>query len=136
MMTPMRRARLAAAWLLGLYLAQLYLRMGWGKFGGDASWTVAFAEWGYPAWFRVLVGVIEVVGGLALVIPWTASYGAIAVSLVMMGAWSTLAHDLRWKDMAVVAVYGACLAWIAREWWWLRLRPRPGMEGTVRPAGG
>jgi len=127
-MTTKRRARLMMAWALGLYLAQLYVRTGWGKFGGVPSWTAAFAAWGYPGWFRVLIGVIEVAGGIALVIPWIASYGALALSLVMMGAWSTLAQDLRWKEMAAVAGYGLVLGWLASEWWSLRLRRRPGLS--------
>lgn len=120
-----RRARLVAAWLVGTYLAQLFVRTGWGQFSGDVFWTEAFATWGFPTWFRVLVGVVELAGGVALIIPWLASYGGVALCLVMMGAWSTLAHDLRWREMAVVALYGTAAGWIAYEWWWLRLRRRP-----------
>ncbi len=135
-MIPKQPARLIAAWALGLYLAQLYVRAGWGKFGGDPSWTAAFAGWGFSAWLRILIGVVEVTAGVALVIPWIASYGALALCLVMMGAWSTLAHDLRWKDMAVVAGYGLSLGWIASEWWRVRLRRRSGLEHRIRQVGG
>jgi uncharacterized membrane protein YphA (DoxX/SURF4 family) len=130
-MSPSLPVRRAAAWLLGLYLAQLYVRMGWGKLGADPFWTAAFAAWGYPAWFRVCVGVVELIGGLLLLIPPLASYGALALAVVMMGAWSTLAHDLRWREMATVAAYGAGLGWIAAEWWRLRLRRRPAFEEAV-----
>lgn len=122
------RVRAALAWLLGLYLAQLYLRMGWGKFGGDTGWNAAFTAWGYPAWFRVVVGVIEVGAGVALLVPPLASYAALALAVVMMGAWSTLAHDLRWRDMALVAVYGLMLGWIASIRWQARLRRRQVVE--------
>lgn len=125
----LRRVRLVAAWLVGAYLAQLFLRAGWGKVGGDVFWTEAFAGWGYPAWFRVLVGVIELAGAVTLILPWLASYGGIALCLVMMGAWSTHAHDFRWREMAEVAVYGMGLGWIATEWWWLRLRRPPRDRG-------
>jgi len=131
-MTSKRRARLITASALGLYLAQVYVRAGWGKLDGDPPWRVAFVGWGYPGWFRVLIGVVEVAGGVALLIPWISSYGALALSLVMMGAWSTLAQDLRWKEMAAVAAYGLALGWIAREWWWLRLRHRPGIPHRIR----
>ena len=127
-MPILHRVRTVLAWLLGLYLAQLYLRMGWGKFGGDAAWTAAFTAWGYPAWFRVAVGIIEVIAGVALLVPPLASYAALVLAAVMMGAWSTLAHDLRWRDMAVVAVYGVMLGWIASVWWRARLRRRQVVE--------
>lgn len=127
-----QRLRFVAAWLLGLYLTQLYLRMGWGKFGGDGFWTAAFAAWGYPAWFRVVVGAVEITAGIALLIPPLASYAALALAVVMMGAWSTLAHDLRWREMATVALYGVMLGWIAVVWW----RFRAGSSQVIRPGRG
>jgi uncharacterized membrane protein YphA (DoxX/SURF4 family) len=116
-----RRVRLAAAWLLGLYLASLYVRMGWGKLASGGFWAESFARWSYPSWLRVLVGAIEVAAGAALIVPWVASYGALALSLVMAGAWGTLAHEGRWGDVAWVTAYGAGLTWIAYEWWGRRL---------------
>lgn len=134
-MSNPHRLRLAAAWLVSLYFTQLFLRMGWGKFGGDGFWTTAFAAWGYPAWFRILVGGVEVTAGVALLVPLTASYGAIALGVVMMGAWSTLAHDLRWRDMATVAVYGALLGWVATVWWPSRFRRHQSIEQSVHLTG-
>jgi uncharacterized membrane protein YphA (DoxX/SURF4 family) len=119
--TALRRARLAAAWLLGLWLATLYVRAGWGKFAAEGFWADAFRYWGYPSWFRLLVGVVEVVCGVALVVPWVASYSALALSLVMAGAWGTLAHAGRWADLPWVTAYVAALSWIVYEWWWRRL---------------
>ena len=120
----LRHVRLAAAWALGLYLASLCVRMGWGKLTPDEFWTESFARWGYPSWFRVLVGAVELAAGAALVIPWVASYGALALSLIMAGAWGTLAHEGRWADVAWVTAYGVGLTWIAYEWWDRRLRGR------------
>ena len=61
-----RRLRLIAAWCLGLYLAWLYVRMGWIKFDPEGFWTAAFVRWGYPPWMRIAVGAVEVVGGVML----------------------------------------------------------------------
>lgn len=69
-MSAWRRVRLAAAWCLGLYLAWLYVRMGWIKFDPKGFWTAAFVRWGYPPWLRIAVGVVEVAGGLMLLVPW------------------------------------------------------------------
>lgn len=125
-MTALRRARLAGSWLLGLWLANLYLRMGWGKFADQGFWVDAFARWGYPAWLRLGVGVVELAGGVALIVPRAASYGGLALSLVMAGAWGTLARDGRWTDVARVTAYVAGLSWVVYEWWWRRLRwPQP-----------
>ena len=114
--SPWKRARLAVAWLLGLYLANMYIRMGWIKFDPDGFWTAAFAHWGYPAWLRVSVGWIEVAGGAMLLIPWTATAGALAVASVMGGAWITRYLDGRYVDVAWISCYFVALMWIAYEW--------------------
>jgi uncharacterized membrane protein YphA (DoxX/SURF4 family) len=117
----LRWPRLAGSWLLALWLASLYVRMGWEKLAGHELWTDAPAQWGYPAWLRLLVGAIEVAGGFALVVPPVASFGALALSLVMAGAWGTLAHENRWTELAMVTGYLAGLSWIVYEWWPRRL---------------
>ena len=45
-----------------------------------------FDTWGYGTGFMVLVGVIELMGGLALLLPQTATYGACALIAIMIGA--------------------------------------------------
>ncbi len=118
-----KRARLAASWLVALYMTQLVVPMGVVKFDPDGFWTAAFDRWGYPVWFRLLVGAIETAGGVMLVIPWLASWGGLAVTAVMVGAWVTRANDGRWVDVAYITAYAAACGWIAFEWWGWR-RPR------------
>lgn len=130
-MTGPRRGRLVAAWLLGMYLAELYVRMGWSGLESDGFWGASFALWDSPRWLRTLLGGLEVVGGAALVIPWLASYGGFVLSVITAVAWGTLAHDHRWADVAWVTLYTACLTWIAYEWLWLRLG-----AGASRTRGG
>jgi len=97
--------------------------MGWVKFDPNGFWTAAFTRWGYPVWLRWLVGAIEVVGGILLVVPWVASYAALSVSVVMLGALVTRLKDARYVDVAWIAAYFIGLMWIAFEWWPYR-RPR------------
>lgn len=110
------RLRLLLVWCLGLYLAHMYIRMGWMKFDQNSFWTGAFARWGYPVWLRVTVGVVEVAGGATLIVPWIASYGGIAVAGVMCGAWITLLREGRYADVAWVSAYLLGVLWIAYEW--------------------
>jgi putative oxidoreductase len=113
---------LLLAWLLALYLARMYVQMGWVKFDPNGFWTAAFTRWGYPPWFRIFIGALEVLGGILIIVPYTASYGALVLSLVMLGAWGTRAHDARWVDVTWISVYLASLLWIGYEWWQFRLR--------------
>ena len=111
-----KRIRLAASWLLGLYLARMFVSMGWIKFDPEGFWTPAFERWGYPAWLRLLVGAIETAGGVALLIPWVATYAGVALAAVMGGAWVTRFTDARFVDVAWITAYALGVLWVAFEW--------------------
>ncbi len=81
--------RPALFWLMSLWFAESLMRNGIRKFDTDGFWTPAFEEWGYPVWFRVLVGVLETVGAILLVIPKVRHYGGFILSIVMFGALIT-----------------------------------------------
>ncbi len=116
-MARLKKLRLVAAWLVAAYLARMYVTMGWVKFDPAGFWTAAFVRRGYPAWLRWLVGGIEVGGALLILVPWVASYAALALAVVMVGAWVTRARDMRFVDVAWITAYLAALVWIAFEWW-------------------
>lgn len=119
-----KRARRLIAWLVALYLAWMYLQMGWVKFDPEGFWTEAFQKWGYPPWLRVAVGVAEVVGALALVLPWTASYGSGLLIAVMVGAWVTRFNDGWMVDVGWITLYIVALVWVGWEGWAKRWTPR------------
>lgn len=68
-MGRLKTLRLVLGYLAGLYLAQMYVGMGLIKFDPDGFWTAAFERWGYPMWLRLTVGIAEVGGGTALLLP-------------------------------------------------------------------
>lgn len=76
-------------WLIGAYLSYKLMVTGYKKFDPDGMWTKAFLRWGYPVWFRVFIGILEVVGGLLLLVPRTRHFGALILSVVMIGALAT-----------------------------------------------
>lgn len=59
---------------------------------------------------------IEVTAGALIVVPWTTTWAALALILVMLGAGGSLATDARWHDVATVGMYVAGLAWVGWEW--------------------
>jgi len=65
-----------------------------------------FARWGYPDWFRIAVGLAEVVGAVLLVIPSVQWIGAAGLSIMMVGA--TITH-LMTQGEAIAAVVPATL---------------------------
>jgi uncharacterized membrane protein YphA (DoxX/SURF4 family) len=116
--------RRGLALALGAYFGLMFVRMGWIKFDPNGFWTKAFERWGYPVWLRIAVGVVETAGGVALVVPWVATYGGVGLAVVMAGAWFTRFHDGRMVDVAWITTYFLGVVWIAYEWRSVRLRPR------------
>ncbi|MEP1780352.1 MAG: DoxX family protein [Reichenbachiella sp.] len=76
-------------WLIGAYLAYRLMLNGYRKFDPDGMWTNAFIRWGYPVWFRIFIGILEVGGGLLVLIPRTRHFGALVLFAVMTGALVT-----------------------------------------------
>jgi uncharacterized membrane protein YphA (DoxX/SURF4 family) len=81
----MQRAKNVLLWILSLLLATVMIGPGLQKFTGPV-WERMFRAWGYPDHFYLVIGAIEVVGGIALLIPRTASAAGIVLSIVMIGA--------------------------------------------------
>jgi uncharacterized membrane protein YphA (DoxX/SURF4 family) len=79
----------ALLWSVSLLLIMVFVRAGWDKFDDASGWARAFRAWGYPVWFRVLVGVIEIGAALLLAWPRTAAYGAALIIVVMLGGMGT-----------------------------------------------
>ena len=116
-MIPGRRTRRVLVWVVGVTFGLMFALTGWEKFDADGSMATDFARWGYPAWLRLAVGVVEIVGGMMLIVPRLASYGALGLGVVMVGAWITRLGDGRIGDVVLVTILGVVLAWIAFERW-------------------
>src|SRR5215213_9573690 len=76
-------------WLPALLLVTIFLPQGWAKFSDTSGWAVAFRHWGYPAWFRILIGVVELSAVGCLLSGRWAALGAMMIITVMLGAMLT-----------------------------------------------
>jgi putative oxidoreductase len=123
----MKYLKIGGTWILTLLLAVVMIGPGTDKFRGN-TWERMFRQWGYPDGFYLVIGAIEVVGGIALLIPRLASYSAIVLSMVMVGAAAT--QLLRGGRNGVGEfVFASLLAAIA----WIRWRDRLQFRGRVTP---
>ena len=84
----MKYLRTGGKWLLQLLLAVLMAGPGSDKFRSP-TWERMFRVWGYPDGFYLVIGAVEVVGGICLLIPKLASYSALMLAVVMAGAAAT-----------------------------------------------
>jgi len=87
--TIVRAAKVVGTWIPAILLVLIFARQGWAKFNDASGWAVAFRHWGYPDWFRVTIGVLELGAVLLLLLGRTAAYGALVIIVVMLGAWAT-----------------------------------------------
>ena len=85
-MTKRRIAIEIVLWSASLLLALVCLRSGLQKVTGNVFWARDFQRWGYPGWFRVMVGAAELASFALLLIPRLAAYGAALFAAVMLGA--------------------------------------------------
>ncbi len=84
-------ARPAMAWSVALWgvqalLALAFLAAGGSKLAGAEPMVENFEKVGMGQWFRVLTGVLEIAGAVALLVPRAAFYGALLLACVMAGA--------------------------------------------------
>jgi len=87
--TVLTKAQPILLWLLSSWFAYRLIVNGLRKFDPDGMWTKAFEKWGYPVWFRILIGILETFGGALLLIPPVRHFGAIILFVVMVGALAT-----------------------------------------------
>jgi putative oxidoreductase len=76
--------------ILQVVLGLLFLAIGSMTVAGRKMFVENFQHFGYPQWFRVVTGSLEVLGGLGLLIgiwlPWLAALASTGLILVMLGA--------------------------------------------------
>jgi len=82
-------AKVLAVWVPALLLVLVIAPAGVAKFSDHSGWAAAFRHWGYPVWFRVLIGVLEVAAAACLLWGRTAVFGALLVIVVMLGGTGT-----------------------------------------------
>lgn len=84
----MARAKRVVLWIVSILLAVVMVGPGTQKFTSP-TWERMFRAWGYPDHFYLVIGAIEVVCGVGLLIPKTASISGLVLSVVMIGAGIT-----------------------------------------------
>lgn len=106
-MTSTSRARPGRAlnislWVLqGILAAFFVIASAVPKLIGESTAVEIFDDIGIGQWFRYVVGVLEIAGGIGLVIPRLTRLAALGLGLVMIGAFITQAFII---DGGLVAI--------------------------------
>ena len=117
-------------WLVTLLLVLLFATEGLAKFSSTHRWAHDFANWGYPVWFRILIGVLELAAAFLLLIPRAAGYGASVIVVIMLGGMLTHAThgDATGIVRDVVPLAFALIVFFVRRPAFLKLRGAPGVR--------
>ncbi|MFF0637739.1 DoxX family protein [Nocardia sp. NPDC004151] len=104
-------------WTLQIVLGLFFIiASGLPKFVGQADAVRIYNEIGWGDWFRYLTGLVEVSGGLGLMIPRLSGPAAAGLSITMVCAAATQAFLLGAPGLAIFPlVLVAVFAWIAYE---------------------
>jgi ubiquinone/menaquinone biosynthesis C-methylase UbiE/uncharacterized membrane protein YphA (DoxX/SURF4 family) len=108
--------RRLASWALRGLVALVFLAAGGFKLSGHPEAVATFDVLGAGHWLRVLIGLVEVVGGLALLVPPLAGPAALVLATVMVGAIVSHLFVLGPSPAGATIVLVGCLAilWLER----------------------
>ena len=115
----LRTLRTIGVWIPLVLLAALFLMQGLMKLAPGSPWPTMFEKWGYPSGFHLVVGALELAGGVLLLYPRFSSHGSWLLMVVMFGAAATHGTHGEWLPNAaftlgLAAVFGL-LAYLRRS---------------------
>src|SRR6266513_1226617 len=111
------RGRVVGAFILQGLLAAAFLAAGGAKLAGVPMMVQIFDQIGMGQWFRIVTGVVEVVGAVALLIPGFAALGAAWLGATMF--FAVLTHLFILHSSAIPAVVllalNVLVVWLRRD---------------------
>ena len=107
-------------WMLRGSIAVLFILFGADKFRSapGSQWIVLFQQIGAGQWFRYFTGVVEILGGLLVLIPRTALIGLAMLAVTMAGAALILDFVIRRPADSIISTvfcFGLIAYWRVRR---------------------
>ena len=82
-------------------LGLVFVAIGAGKVAGAATFALGFARFGYPRWFLTVTGLVEVLGGIGLLVGMVRpELGVVAAALLIATLLGAALTHLRVRDGA------------------------------------
>jgi putative oxidoreductase len=112
-----RPSRRIGAWTVQGILAAAFLAAGSAKLAGVPFMVELFDQIGIGQWFRIVTGVVEVAGAIALVVPSLASIGALWLGFTMVCAVATHLFILHTSPVPaiVLGLLNALIVYLRRD---------------------
>jgi uncharacterized membrane protein YphA (DoxX/SURF4 family) len=81
-----QRVRKILGWVLAILLGLEFLAAGALKLSGNPAMVDMFNVVGLGQWFRYFTGVLEIIGGVGILIPRLSRPAALLLAVIMLGA--------------------------------------------------
>jgi len=104
-------------WLLRGAIGLGTMYVGWAKFASTGEWVGIFHQIGLGDWFRYFTGVVEILGGLLVLIPRAAVAGLALLAITMACAALIDALILRVPFFFIPAAFALGLGAFAYTRW-------------------
>ncbi len=102
------RSDVFRTWLPRIGVGIVFILIGANKFASASQWVGIFDQIGFGQWFRYFTGVLQIGGGVMVLLPWTFVIGILILAATMLGAMGTWVFLLGSPFNAVIP--GAILA--------------------------
>lgn len=111
------RGRVVGAWIFQGLLAAAFLAAGGAKLAGVPMMVQIFDQIGMGQWFRIVTGLVEVIGAVALVVPGFAALGAAWLGATMFVAVLTHLFILHSSAMPalILLTLNVLVVWLRRD---------------------
>ena len=108
--------------IIQVVLGLLFVGIGSMTIAGRKMFVENFRRFGYPQWFRIVTGSLEVLGGIGLLIgiwlPWLAALASAGLTLVMLGAVFTQVRTRESLQKIVLPIVMGVLAIVVAVSYW------------------
>ncbi|MBA8835833.1 MULTISPECIES: DoxX family protein [Rhizobium] len=105
------------SWALRLLSAAVFLAAGGAKIAGVPMMVAIFDQVGFGQWFRVLTGIVEVGGAIALLVTASTAFGALTLAVTMVFAVLTHLFLIGGNPLPAVVLLAmtGIVAWLHRR---------------------
>ena len=106
-----------AIWILRVLMAALFLFAGFAKVTSQLMMVQEFDTVGLGQWFRYLTGLIDLAGGIAVLVPAISGFGAVLLLVVDIGAFVAQIGRIHmdWIYTIVIGVILVALVYLQRD---------------------
>jgi putative oxidoreductase len=113
---PANRWGRIGLWVLQILAAAAFLAAGSFKLAGNEMMVQVFGQIGIGQWFRYVTGIVEIVGAIALLVPFTAAFGGLLLAVTMLCAVGTHLFVIGGNPVPAIVLLAitASVAWFRR----------------------